>query len=196
MEHFLWDAFSIGIALCALVLSYKAFVRAGVSEAKRRELEVATLVQEYYGGIRIWSEQVVEKLTAAIFLCELDPERMEHGQFFELRHQMRADLSSLLDKGRLYLPNTSEEVVGLGKPGAYRGLRQAVLNCLHRGYELVESLNYQKHEPNKSMRKQIVDVKREFTSEMQDVLDIRKISNDIRRLSNEIPSANVGNGMA
>ena len=181
------------IALLAVALSLIALVRTRVSEDRRRRLEVAAHLQEYYGGIRDWGERVIEKLTDAVFLCELDPQRMEDGQFFERRRQMRADLSSLLDKGRLYLPNTNQDVVGLWKPSAYRGLRQAALERLNRGYELVETLNYEMREPNRPIRQQLVDVKREFTSEIQDVLDIRKTSNEIRRLAKEIRSADMEN---
>ena len=190
------DVVSILTALLGVTLSLIALVRTRVSENRRRKLEVATHLQEYYGGIRNWGEQVIEKLTEAVFLCELDPQKMECGQFFERRRQMRADLSSLLDKGRFYLPNTNQDVVGLWKPGAYRGLRQAALSRLNCGYELVEALNYERHEPNKPIRQQIVDVKREFTSEIQDVLDIRKTSNEIRRLAEEIRSADTGNDTA
>ena len=82
------------------------------------------------------------------------------------------------------------------KPGAYRGLRQAALSWLNDGYEHVERLNCERSEPNKPIRQQIVDVKREFTSEIQDVLDIRKTYNEIRRLAKEIRSADTGNGTA
>ena len=121
---------------------------------------------------------------------------MQKGEFFERRHQMRTALSSLLDKGRLYLPNTNEEVVGLWKLGAYRGLRPAALHHLACGYKLVESLDYEKHEPNKAKRQQIVDIKREVTSEIQDLLNVRKTLNEVRRLPNEIRSADTGNGSA
>lgn len=190
------EVVSILIALLGVTFSLIALVRTRVSEDRRRKLELATHLQEYYGGIRDWSEQVIEKLTDAVFLCELDPQRMEYGQFFERRRQMRADLSSLLDKGRLYMPNTNQDVVGLWKPGAYRGLRQAALSWLDHGYKLVERLNYERREPNKSIRQRTVDVKREFTSEIQDVLDIRKTSSEIRRLAKEIRSADTGNGTA
>ncbi len=184
------------IALLAVALSLVALVRTRVSEERRRKLEVAAHLREYYGGIRAWGERVIEKLTDAVYLCELDPQRMQPGEFFERRRQMRADLSSLLDKGRLYLPNTNEEVVGLWKPGAYRGLREAALDHLERGHALVESLDYEKQTPNLPKRQQIVDAKRGFTSEIQDVLDVRKTSNEVRRLANEIRSAATAKGAA
>lgn len=183
------------IALVSATISFIALVRTRVSEEKRRKLEVAAHLQQYYSGVRAWSEQVIQKLTDAVFLCELDPERNQ-DEFFERRRQMRADLSALLDNGRLYLPNTHHEVVGLWKPGAYRGLRQNALNHVTRGYELVEELDHKKHEPNKPKRQQLIDVKRQFTSEIQDVLDIRKTLNEIRRLSKEIESADAGKGTA
>ena len=173
------------ISLLAATVAFIALFRTRVFEDRRRKLEVAAHLQEHYGDIRDWAEQVIEKLSYAVFLCELDPNKMG-GEFFERRHQMRADLSSLLDKGRLYLPNTKQEEVGIWKPGAYRGLRQAALDCLNTDYQLVESLDYANHARNTPIRQQLVDVKQDFTSEMQDVLDIRRTSNEIMRLAKEI----------
>ena len=186
METISRDLIDTLLAVVALVISLVALIRTRVSEDRRRKLEVATHLQQYYGRIRVWAEEVIQKLSDAVFLCELDPERMDCGEFFKRRHQMRADLSSLLDQGRLYLPNTDQEKVGISKPSAYRGLRQAALNCVNDSYELVESLDYAKHDPNKQVRQELVDAKRKFTSEMQDLLDIRKTSSEIIRLAREI----------
>ena len=68
------EVISVLTALLALLVSLVALVRTRVSEARRWKLEVATHLQEYYGGIRVWGNQVIEKLTDAIFLCKLDPQ--------------------------------------------------------------------------------------------------------------------------
>ena len=131
------------ISLLAVAISFYALIRTRMSENRRRQLEVEVHLQQYYSGVRNWAEQVIQKLTDAAFLCELDPQKMRDTEFFERRRQMRSDLSSLLDKGRLYLPNKNHEEVGLWKSGAYRGLRVAALDLLDRGYKLVESLDYE-----------------------------------------------------
>ena len=171
-------------------LEVTTLARNRVSEERRRRLEVTTLLQEYNSSIRAWGWQVIDKLTEAVSLCDLDPQKMKQGEFFEHRRQMLTDLSSLFDKGRLFFPNTDQDKVGLDKPSAFRGLRQQGLSLLNCAHELVKSLNYEEQEPNRPKRQKIVDVKREFTSEIQDALDIRKTADEIRRLAKEIPSAN------
>ena len=50
------EVISALISVLALAFSYFAFKRTRVSEDKRRKLEVATHLQEYYCGIRVWGE--------------------------------------------------------------------------------------------------------------------------------------------
>ena len=177
---------SLVVALVSVVIAFVALRRTRQSEDKRRKLEVAAHLNHYYGDAKKWANCVIDKLTEAAFLCEHDPMRMQDGEFFKQRNDLRSELSALVDKGRLLLPNEKEKVIGLWKEGAYRGLRQEALDVAVSGYELVTSIDYNDHGNNTPTREQLISCKRQFASVMQSVLDVRKTAAEVRRLANEI----------
>ncbi len=183
------DYLPIGIAFLGLVISVISLRRTRISAKKERKIQVATHVHTYYKDIRKWAEETIAELSEAAFLCELDPKRMPDGEFYKKRRSARARLSTLLDQGRLFLPNLKHDIIGTWKECAYRGLRPAALDYLSEVYDLVESLDYKNQTPNKPKRKQIVDAKRKFVSEIQDILDVRRTTKEVRRLAQEIQEA-------
>lgn len=170
----------------SLIISIIALVRTHQVEVKRRRLEVAGYLNEYYRGLREWADLVIDKLSDAAFLCDCDPQKMETGQFFERRNNLLSAVSSLLDRDRLYLPNTNENSVGQWKSSSYRGLRKPALSYLAKAFGLVKSLDYNNKENNKSLQQCIVDAKRNFTSELQAALDVRKITDEVGVRADEI----------
>ena len=132
----------VAIALASAVIAAITLFHAILTDRRRRRLEVAMRLESYYRDARVWSDRVIEKMSEAIALSELDPGRMEDSEFFHRRQRMRAALSGLLDQGRLYLPNTDEGNVGMYKQPAYRGLRQTALDAIAESHRLVERLDY------------------------------------------------------
>lgn len=180
------DIVDICLALATAIIAIVALFSTRRFDKERRKIEVGAHIHAYFRDMRNWAMLVIEKLTEAMILSELDPKKMRCGEFFEQRQQLRCDLSSLLDQGRLFLPNTSEKNIGLFKSEAYRGLRQESLDHLEKGYELVQSLDYKNQEPNRIKRQSIVDAKRDFTSELQGILEVRKTAVSVSGLVDEI----------
>lgn len=183
------EQFTIVTALIALALSIISMIRTHISLKKEREIQITTRVHDYYENIRKWADETILELSKAAFLCDLDPQHMPDGEFFKKRHYVRTRLSSLLDQGRLFLPNSDQDIIGIWKEGAYRGLRQKALDCLANAYTLVEELDSNNQTPNKSKREEIIDEKREFVSEIQDILEVRLTTQEINRLEQEIRKA-------
>ena len=78
-------------------------------------LQYASLKEQYFAGLRAWSEQLADLLSEAVHLCDLDLARLHTGEFFERRHRLRFSVSSLIDQGggtsriwiRIYIAPTS-----------------------------------------------------------------------------------------
>ena len=141
---------------------------------------------EQYSELRKWSEEVIKIMTENSTFCELDPDRIEKGVLFDKYLKINNDLSFLLDKGRLFLPSTNEDEVGLNKPGAYRGLRQPALSKLAAFIELALQLNYLDQASNKELQRALNDKKCEFVAEVQTVLEVRNIETEFKELSIKI----------
>lgn len=183
------DVLQISLSVISAIIALIALIRTRVSNAKQRKLQVASHVHGYFKTLHEWSDAVIADLTDAAFLCELDPKRLPEGEFFERRRGLRAKLSSLFDRGRLLLPNSDTTLIGLSKHPAYRGLRPPALDRLYEACELLDSIDYQERVPNLPKRQLLIDLKREFVSEMQEALDVRRTAELVRTLANEIRNA-------
>jgi hypothetical protein len=151
-------------------------------ETLRQQLELHKWKHEYFAGVRQWSQRLCDLLSEAIHLCDLDPNR-DSEAFFKQRHTLRIQLSSMIDQGRWYFPNVSEEDHGEGKPKAYRGYRQAVLNALMGAYTAVTKLDYREQTANAARRKELAEAQRDFVSEIQHILDPARRDKEFRALT-------------
>ncbi|MGP1273811.1 MAG: hypothetical protein ACQRW7_00170 [Caulobacterales bacterium] len=116
-----------------------------------------------------WARQVVSVLT-----------EMEHdfstacGQSLGVRPSgdrvrgQLARLSTLIDEGRFYFENNSDNDFGRDKPVAFRGYRPKLIDVLVRAYDSYRrALTNNEHDPSDTIRKR----KRDFVSHVQEVIN-------------------------
>lgn len=159
--------------LVALVTSATTALFAWINfkrEKLNQKIQYANLKQQYFTALRSWADQLCDLLSEAVHFSELDPARCIDGSFFERRNKIRTSLSSMIDRGKWFFPNLQSEEIGQTKEKAYRGYRQEILNSLVAAYNLMTILDYQDGTKNGALRQQIVDAKRVFVSEIQEVL--------------------------
>jgi hypothetical protein len=187
MEDMVEHGMTVGnaTAFVAMVITAIALFRTKVWREEARRLQIAAHIRDHYRGIRAWAKEVIDELSSAAFLVECDPARLPDGEFFSRRNKCRCALSALLDEGRLFLPNTKHDIIGIWKAGAYRGLREAALDHVAKGYKLVGSLDCKTQTPNLEKRKLLIEAKRSFVTEIQDILDVRRTSEEIKQLMKE-----------
>lgn len=182
----MWTNFaSVASPVVALLGALIAVVVARRSERlyrKQQDLDLNLVLIEYFRDLRLWAEQVIDAMSELIYLCDLDPAFEGGFDVFALRHELRHRLSALGDRGRLMLPNIHDDTVGHTRPSAFRGLKQQALDLVIGAHDLAGRLDYRHKPPNRELRELVVAVKREFVSEMQDVLDARARERAIRDL--------------
>ncbi|SEJ75240.1 hypothetical protein SAMN05216327_11895 [Dyadobacter sp. SG02] len=175
------------VAFAAFVLSGFALWKA----QKKEKIELANILagirRNQYEDIHQWGVEVIETMAQTSSLCEFDPARKL--DFFDCRVNLIGRLSYLLDRGKLYLPNVKPEEIGVYKPGAYQGLRQQVLDELYKFHKKAEDLDYHAKLPNKGLQKELVNIRREFVSELQKTLQVRKIESELTEMVVDIKRA-------
>ena len=160
-------------ASVALITSTSTAVFAWLNykrEKLNQRIQYTTLKQQYFAGLRTWADQLSDLLSEAVHLSELDPARCPDGSYFEHRNKLRTSISSLIDRGRWFFPNLQTEEVGHSKEKAFRGYRQETLNSLVAAYDVVTALDYTDGVSNRPLRQKLVDAKRVFVSQIQEVL--------------------------
>ena len=108
-----------------------------VRRQERREGAALRLAHD--SDIIAWSDEVIGTL-AEIHeaLCEKGVAYAD-GDFRQMRMGYRARLSALIDRGRLFFPNSAEGDKGRDKEEAYQGSRQPALEVLVKAYDLLAS---------------------------------------------------------
>jgi uncharacterized protein YbbC (DUF1343 family) len=117
--------------------------------------------------VRDWAGDVIDALSSAAGLCALTPEKMD-GAFFLRRSDLMSTLSALLDRGRMFFPNTYRDSYGTHKLPAFRGLRPQILDVVLLAYELSRTIDYVSGTLNDRRRDGFVEIKKVFVSAVQD----------------------------
>ncbi len=155
-------------------------------ERLNQKIQYANLKQQYFAALRAWSDQLSEVLSEAIHFAELDPAKCPPGSFFERRNKLRVTISSMIDRGRWFFSNLHTEEVAGQREKAFRGYRQEVLNTLVSAYDSVTKLNYVDGKENDVRRVELVNAKKKFVIEIQDVLNPAKRDEEFHHITRSV----------
>jgi hypothetical protein len=147
----------------------------------RQQLDVLAWRDEYLREISEWAREGLAALATSVHLCDRDPAREPDGTFYNKRHDLRVQLSVLIDRGRWFFPNVQVDY-GQHKEGAYRGLRHEILDPLVVAYRGLSRMDYCNKSNNSGLRDELVTAQREFVDRVQYVLDPRRRRDEIDQL--------------
>jgi hypothetical protein len=165
------------------VIALSALITSALFAARNFRLGVITARQKYFDDVRKWADQLSDALTEAIHLCDLDPTKVEGDSFFNRRHRLRICISSMIDRGRWFFPNTEIDEHGAHKEPGYRGYRHEVLDPLVTAYICVRRINYRNGENNGFIKEELTHAKRSFVGQVQIVLDPGRQKDEFDRIS-------------
>ncbi len=155
---------------------------AAQAEANRMATEAARLqaldwTSQYFSDVRIWGSEATDAISDLIHLALIRDDTTRQEKWFATR----AKISALIDRGRWHFPNERAETFGLDKPPAYRGSRQRILDCLIWAYDIYKTppvfFDAASDTPDSlhpDAYSDLVNIQREFVSEVQRVLNPRE----------------------
>lgn len=156
-------------AISALIGAFVGyFTHRGVTSQER------TRKQQYFSELRHWADEAVYTLSHVVHLSEIDPSLCKEPSFFNRQHKLKIDISSIVDRGRWFFPNLEHTKYGDWKPDAYQGFRHPAIDTLVYAYKAVHNMDDSNGEKNKQLREPLNEIKKEFVSEIQRLLDPRK----------------------
>lgn len=124
------------------------------------------------GEIREWAARSVHTLSKACHLAEIDPARLPEGEFYFRRLDLLTKISSSIDVGRWFYPNTFKETYGDWKEDCFQGFRQPALDQLVLAYRTLRKYNYVEQADNRELGSKMVTCKRAFVSLVSSRLEI------------------------
>lgn len=161
---------SVLVAFAGVVVSIVLSVASVRQQARMSKESLqeqrSSLRLSWTGNVVDWGQCCLRTLSEIDSLAFLPPEE----SFSANRHRLLHHLSSLIDEGRLFFMNKSYGDYGKEKPKAYRGLSPKLLDCLKATYLTLEG-NGRDREALRLRRSELIDIRREFVSELQAEVD-------------------------
>lgn len=184
-ENFI-SALALIISLISVLLSVYFSARANRYNENALQIELHAQKREWVSSLRGWGFEAIDAVSDVLFLFS---ERTLPNDQIEARLvAVRRRLSATIDKGRLFLPNDEYKTHGTSKSLAYRGFRPPALNILVAVYDLTREFNEDELEENMRLFWIAWEMRKEFVSELQAVVDPRDNIADLMRLIEEIKS--------
>lgn len=158
-------------------LAWIVGARSALTSQKQYQLDATLFASDWLRDLRSWATQAIEILSEAIYMSSSDS-ASDTSNLLMYRHR----LSGLIDSGRFLLPNLGHEIYGVEKPTAYRGRRHRAIDCLVAAEKILggdSDLERFNMGPPKSV---LIEIKREFVSVVQEIIDPREQSRVIKSL--------------
>jgi len=131
-------------------------------------------LQHYFGELRDWSASCMDCLSEAVHLCDLSPQSTIDPSFYNRRHDVLVNLSSLIDQGRWFFPGVTPADPKSWQPDGYTNSKQRPLDDLVYAYGAVKQLSYKDQTENSLLKPPLVEIKKDFTLSIQILLDPKK----------------------
>jgi len=168
------------ISATSVALGWLIGIRTERAAKKQYQLNAISFANSWYTDLRAWASEAIE------LLCEA-AERADDTAQTQERHTeallvCRYKLSAVIDRGRFFFPNEYHEDFGTNKPAAYRGIRHPALDYLVGAFQILGNEVAIEEFHFKDRKAAIIDLKREFVSVIQVVLNPRLHIQDISRL--------------
>ena len=145
------------VALVALLFSIVTFMH-------QRRISIETLRNHRDNDIIVWLYQTIDVLVGIEFFLRDTARPSQQLQFASKRDEFLARLSASIDKGRLYFPSFTLDIVAPEKPKANNHDRD-ILNKLVRVYDLIKVLEAQSVSAIESARLRLLLEKRAFMAD-------------------------------
>jgi hypothetical protein len=147
--------------------------------SEQTQLAAGEQVSAWFEEFRAWASEAIDVLSEAVYECppELaDVNETTAACVRRLRHR----LSSLIDRGRLFLPNVEYPGVGQDKPAAYSGFRHEALDPLVAAERVLSGEADTSDFPSRT--KALIHTKRVFVTRVQEILQPRAQNEQIAAL--------------
>lgn len=181
----IWKMLVDNVGTVVTVLSaFAAVIGALASRAetrKQRQLRTEQLRQTIDSSSLEWGNAAIDTLVRSAMLARTRHLHGNEGAFQTARTATLINLSSLIDRGRMFFPNLDETKKGVEKEGAYRGSRPPILDALVWVHSEIQALTREGGPTGDNSAAFIDDCRRLVVSELQAHLDPRRLNQVVGR---------------
>jgi hypothetical protein len=174
------------LSVLSAVAAIGAFLLNRATVKRQERMQYESLRRQRDGELTAWAGEVIERLADAHRLIRDRRDGFVSDEdFFLRRSDMRARISALLDRGRIFFPNAPiEDDEQPDKEHAFRGKRQPALDAINRCYRVVSDSGKDKGFDLSDGVRRIVSERRLFVSEVFKEIDPRRRREAMSALEN------------
>lgn len=144
-------------------------------ETRRQEkIRVETLRMHVDGASIDWGSHAIDTLGRMIMFAKTRRQQTNDQSFETNKVNLMIQLSSLIERGRMFFPNIDPEKKGAEKEGAYRGHRPPILDALVFAYYELEAMSRVQGPTGENTAAFFEECRRLLVSELQAHTDPRR----------------------
>lgn len=181
----IWQLLQDNIGLVVTVVSAIAAVIGAIASRaetrKQRQLRTEQLRQSIDSASLDWGNAAIDTLVRSAMLARTRHLHANEGAFQSARAATLINLSSLIDRGRMFFPNLDEHKKGVEKDGAYRGSRPPILDAMVWVHSEIQALTREGGPTGDNSAAFIDECRRLIVSELQAHLDPRRLNQVVGR---------------
>lgn len=185
----IWQILTDNVGTVVTVLSaIAAVIGALASRAetrKQRQLRTEQLRQAIDSASLDWGNAAIDTMARAAMLARTRHFHGNEGAFQTAKAATLINLTSLIDRGRMFFPNVDETKKGLEKDGAYRGSRPPILDAMVWVHCEINALTRDGGPTGENSAAFIDDCRRLIVSELQAHLDPRRLNQVVGRYTGQ-----------
>lgn len=158
------------LALVSAILAILSFVLNLRLVARQERRNAASLKLAYDSNVIDWANVILHVLAEAYEALSEKGVSYSDADFRRRRSDIRASLSALIDRGRIFFPNRTDTDHGADKDIGFQGHRQEILNTLVRAYQVIDQAGAGPG-PDPSAADAVMTERRKFVAEVFKAVD-------------------------
>lgn len=168
----------------AIVAAVSALIARGETR-RQRKLQTERLRQSIDAASLDWGNAAIDVLARSAMFARTRMMQANDAAFLGNKANLMVQISTLVDRGRMFFPNLNPDMKGAEKEGAYRGHRPPILDALMWSYHELEAMTRDGSPSPDDSGAYIDECRRLLVSELQAYLDPRRKDEVVERYEDQ-----------
>lgn len=170
------------LAIGSAVLALASFILNLRLVARQEKRNAVAMKLAHDSDIIRWADEVIALLAAAQEMVAEKGVSFGDAEFPARRSSVRAQLSALIDRGRLFFPNREDGDYGKDKEAGYQGRRHPALDILVDAYAHINDSGASPG-PDRDAIAALTSVRRKFLAEVFQAVDPVRRGEKVKELT-------------
>ena len=165
---------SLVVTVVSAIFAIIGAIASHLETRRQEKIRVETLRMHVDGASLDWGAAAIDVLGRMVMFARTRRQQTNEQSFQTNKVNLMMQLSSLIERGRMFFPNIDPEKKGAEKEGAYRGHRPPILDALVFAYYELEAMTRDQGPTGENSAAFIEECRRLLVSELQAHTDPRR----------------------